>query len=198
MTATSASTYRRTAEASWRWVLDQVRYDDDGPWIPPSVTEPAISGPSWDRDGMHSGIGGLAHTLAEARATRPWTGEELALAEQIAERVLRTIRTQTDTTFFDGLVSSIGVLVALGADGVEEAVTRLAELAGEDGWAQTALAGPRYLPGARINDLTLGSAGVLLGAVWAHRHGVAGADELASTAADILLAEAEPLPSGTN
>ena len=53
------SSYRPVAEAAWRWVLDQVR-EDDGPWIPqdPSATEPA-----YDRDGVHSGIGGLAHVL---------------------------------------------------------------------------------------------------------------------------------------
>ncbi|HRK48597.1 MAG TPA: hypothetical protein PK324_23410, partial [Nocardioides sp.] len=60
------------AEAAWRWVLDQVRYDADGVWIPlhPDATEP-----SWDRDGMHSGVGGLAHVLAEIARSRPWTAD---------------------------------------------------------------------------------------------------------------------------
>ena len=58
------------AEAAWRWVLDQVRYDDGGPWIPPT---PAATEPAWDRDGMHSGIGGLAHALA-SRLPRPGRG----------------------------------------------------------------------------------------------------------------------------
>ena len=60
--------YREVAEAAWRWVLDQVRYDEGGPWIPPT---PAATEPAWDRDGMHSGIGGLAHALAEVAATGP-------------------------------------------------------------------------------------------------------------------------------
>ena len=187
--------HRDVAEAAWRWVLDQVRYAD-GPWIPEALTEPPATEPTWDRDGMHSGIGGLAHVLAEVRACRPWTGEETALADAIVERIRRAIPTRTDATYFDGLVSNIGVLTALQAPGAEDAVARLTALATADGWSQTALEGPRYLPGARINDLTAGTAGVLLGAVWGHRHGVAGAADLAGTAAEVLLAEAEEVPAG--
>jgi len=193
-------TYRDLAEAGWRWVLDQVRYDD-GPWIPPSVTdEPATQAtePPWDRDGMHSGVGGLAHVLAEVRACRSWTDEETALAEAIADRVSSTVAGQSDATFFDGLVSTIGTLIALDAAGAETVVARLAELATPDGWPQTAVSGPRYRDGARINDLTLGTAGVLAGALWARRRGVPGSAELAATAADVLLAEAEQLPTGLN
>ena len=189
--------YRQLAEAAWRWVLDQVRYDD-GPWIPASVTDEPPPGPTWDRDGMHSGIGGLAHVLAEVRACRAWTDEESALADAIATRLRAQVEEQTDATFFDGLVSTLGCLVALGSPGLEVVVARLSELALPDGWAQTTITGARYRDGARINDLTLGTAGVLLGAVWAHRHHVAGSAELATCAADVLLAEAERLPTGTN
>ena len=35
---------------------------------------------------MHSGIGGLAHVLAEIRLSRPWTVEEEALADVFASR----------------------------------------------------------------------------------------------------------------
>jgi hypothetical protein len=194
---TARATYRDLAEEAWRWVLAQVRYDDSGPWIPAAATG-EVGEPTWDRDGMHSGIGGLAHTLAEVRACRPWTAEESGLAEAIAGRVRAQVATQTDVTFFDGLVSAIGVLTALGAPGAELAVARLQELATPDGWPQTAIGGPRYAEGARVNDLTLGTAGVLLGAVWALRHGVPGADVLAENAAHVLLAEAEPVPTGTN
>ena len=58
------------ADAAWRWVLDQVRWQD-GPWIPGSVAIPDVTDAPWDRDGMHSGVGGLAHVLAEIRAARP-------------------------------------------------------------------------------------------------------------------------------
>jgi hypothetical protein len=192
----TADAYRELAEASWRWVLGQVRYDDDGPWIPAAVTDPPATEPPWDRDGMHSGIGGPAYVLAEIRLTRDWTDDEAALAHAIAERLRVEIPTQTDATFFDGLVSKIGVLLTLEAPGAGDAVARLLELATDDGWPQAALTGPRYRDGARINDLTLGTAGVLAGALWARRHDVPGAGDLAARAADALLAEAVRLPTG--
>jgi hypothetical protein len=195
--AHSSQKYLAVAEAAWRWVLDQV-HRDDGPWIPAAVTVPEAAGPSWDRDGLHSGIGGLAHVLAEIRLGRPWTSEEQGLAAAIAERVRIVVPTQTDPSYFDGLVSSIGVLTALGAAGADAAVARLAELATPDGWPQTVIGPPRYLPGAPVNDLTLGTAGVLLGTVWARQHGVAGAADVARLAADLLLNEAEHEPTGSN
>ena len=193
----SPETHRDVAEAAWRWVLDQVRWDD-GPWVPGAVTGPEAGEPPWDRDGMHSGVGGLAHVLAEIRHVRPWTAEEQGLAEAVAERVRRTIATQVDCTYFDGLVSTIGVLIALQAPGVEAAVARLEELAEPDGWPQTIVQPPRYLSGAHVQDLTLGTAGVLLGALWARRHGVPAAADLARTAAAALVAEAEQEPTGLN
>ncbi|MGH3508443.1 MAG: lanthionine synthetase LanC family protein [Nocardioidaceae bacterium] len=57
---------------------------------------------------------------------------------------------------------------------------------------------PRYLPGTRINDLTLGTAGVLLAALWAHCHRVTAAQTVAEHAANVLMSEAEALPTGTN
>jgi hypothetical protein len=197
MNGRHSQTYLAAAEAAWRWVLDQVR-SDEGPWIPAAVTVPPAATPSWDRDGLHSGIGGLAHVLAEIRLGRPWTAEEQGLADAITERVRRVVRDQTDPSYFDGLVSSIGVLTVLGAPGADAAVARLAELATPDGWPQTVIGAPRYRPGAPVNDLTLGTAGVLLGTVWARRQGVAGAADVAGVAADILLAEAEHEPTGSN
>ena len=195
-------TYRRTAEAAWQWVLDQVCWDD-GPWIPASVP-PADPAPPGDRDGMHSGIGGLAYVLAEIRLARPWSAEERELADAVVRRIQRSLPTQTDVTFFDGLVSSIGVMTTLdrrnegGGNGIPLAVARLHVLATHDGWPQTEYGPPRYLPDARVNDLTLGTAGVLLGALWARRAHAAGADELAEHAAAVLLAESETEPTGTS
>jgi hypothetical protein len=192
-------TYADLGEAAWRWVLDQVRWDD-GPWIPESVPHGSVphGGPPDDRDGMHSGIGGLAHVLAELRLAREWTDEETALADGIIERVRRGLPTTTVYSYFDGLVSDIGVLTALDAEGVEDAVARLGELATEDGWEQPWLSAPPFAPHSRISDATLGTAGNLLGAVWAHRHGVPGAEDLAVRSAAILLAEGEPTGAGTN
>ena len=188
-----ASAYRETAEAGWRWVLTQVT-DDDGPRIPLSVPEPNPE-PEY-RDGMHSGIGGLAHTLGEVHLARPWSPEESHLAEGIGRRIRGVLPTMTETTYFDGLASAIGVLVALDEPGTEVAVSRLAELAGPDGWAQAYVAPPRYVPGGTINDVTLGTGAVLLGALWALRHQVAGARDLAERAADVLLTEAEEAADG--
>jgi len=197
MTTGAAEAFAGLAESAWRWVLSQVR-GDDGPWIPTSAHEDATSGPPEDRDGMHSGIGGLAHVLAEVRLARAWTGEEAALAGAIGSRVRGRIGRIDDSSFFDGLVSTVGVLTALGEPGADQAVARLADLAEPDGWPQPNLAPSRFRAGARINDVTLGTGAVLLGALWAHRYGVAGAKALAARAAEMLVAEAELVPTGTN
>jgi hypothetical protein len=185
----SPDRHREVAERACRWVLDQVRYDD-GPCIPASVADEPAGVPPWDRDGLHSGLGGVGLLLAEVRATRPWTTEEATLADAITVRLGDALGTQTDTSLFDGLTSTIAVVTALGAPGAEAAVARLSALATEDGWPPTGIHGPRYLPGVRIHDLTLGTSGVLAGAVWARRHGVPGADTLAEAAASVLVAEA--------
>ena len=188
--------YADLAEAGWRWVLDQVRWDD-GPWIPVSVPSEGGGIPD-DRDAMHSGIGGLAHVLAEIRLARPWTAEEATLADAIATRVRAGLATTTAYSYFEGLVSDLGVLTALGAPGADEAVARLAALAAPDGWPQDYVGPPRCSADARVNDATLGTASVLLGAVWARRHGVDGAADVAAHAADVLMGEAEPVATGTN
>jgi hypothetical protein len=203
------------AEASWRFVLDQVRWDADGPWIPESVPGELV--PEY-RDGMHSGLGSLGLALADVRLSRAWTGEEQRLADAIAARLTAGIPTATSTHYFDGLVSTIGVLLALGADGtgadgtgadgtgadalgadgVRAAVDRLLVLAEPDGWPQDILSPQRFRPGARINDVVLGTAGVLLGALWARRADTADATELAEHAAAVLLAEREDKPTGVD
>jgi lanthionine synthetase-like protein len=192
-----AHPYREVGEAAWRWVLDQVRWDD-GPWIPESVgTEPAEV-PEQRDNGMHSGLGGLAHALAEIKLSRPWTPEEQTLADAMAEQIRAAIAEDTNCTFFDGLVGHIGVLTSLGVPGAAAAVERLLELAEPDGWPSSFVDPDRYLPGARINDMTLGTAGVLLGALWARRSGVEGATRLAEQAVAVLRAEAVSLPTGVD
>lgn len=192
---TDAAAYADLGDAAWRWVLDQVRWDD-GPWIPESV--PHDGGPPDDRDGMHSGIGGLAHVLAEVRLARPWTDEEAALADGIAARIRGGLATTTTYSYFDGLVSDLGVLSALGVEGSDRAIARLSDLATPDGWEQPWLPAPPFAPHSRINDATLGTAGNLLDAVWALRHGTPGAEALAHRTADLLLGEAEPTDQGTS
>jgi hypothetical protein len=194
MAVMSSVSHREVAEAAWHWVLSQVGWDDDGPWIPESAPGPM----SRFRDGLHSGIGGLAHVLAEIRLSRAWTAEEENLAEAITERLAARIPTENDYTYFDGLVSTIGVLTALDAPGAPGAVDRLIALATPDGWSQDHYGPPRFLPGSRVNDLVLGTAGVLLGAVWAARTGLPRARDLGELAAGVLMNEMEPVPTGAN
>jgi hypothetical protein len=188
--STESTHLRDVAEAGWRWVLGQVRWEDG-----PRLREPLE--PEY-QNGFHSGIGGLAYVLAEIRLGREWTADEQHLADAIVRRITDDLPGETGYSFFDGLTSTIGVLTALGAPHADRAVRRLIDIATPDGWAQTYCGPPKFLPGTRINDITLGTAGVLLGAVWAHRNNVAGARELGELTAAILLDEAETLPTGMN
>ncbi|NIK62377.1 lanthionine synthetase LanC family protein [Kribbella shirazensis] len=213
-------TYGELAERSWSWVVSQVRWDDDGPWIPESGDG---AKPEEYVEGMHSGIGGLAHVLAEIRLVRPWTSEEQQLAAGIAARIRSAIPADTTITYFDGLVSSIGVLTALEEPGSAAALDRLFELVDDErgGWAQSFLEPPKYHENARCNDVTLGTASVLMGALWAlrrspdvavrrdpHPGGEAErqvahrarrlARRLTGWTADWLLAEQEVTPAGLN
>jgi Lanthionine synthetase C-like protein len=187
------TTYRDLAERSWAWVQAQVRSTDDGLWLPanPSETEPGE-----DPFGMHSGIGGLAHVLAEIRLTRELTADEQRLADRIADTVVRRIPEESEFDYFVGLVATIGVLTALGADGADQAVGRLRELATADGWRPPWMEEHRFPADGRCNDATIGNSSVLLGALLALRYDVPGAAELASLAVDVVLAEKEETPHG--
>jgi hypothetical protein len=185
--------YRDLAERSWSWILTQVRANDDGLWLPenPQQAEPGES-----PYGLHSGVGGLAHVLSEIGLTRELTSQELLLGDGIAETLVRRIAEETEYDYFDGLTSTLGVLTALGAPGSELAVARLTELATPDGWQPSWLGPPRAVPEGRCNDVTLGTAAVLIGALWALRYGVSGAAELADHAADVLVAEKVEVSTG--
>ena len=188
-----ADTYRALAESSWRWVLGKVRGRGSDLWLP---EHPAQDAPGDYPFGMHSGVGGLAHVLSEISLARELTSEEAALGEGIAATLVRRIPDTTEYDYFDGLVSTIGVLIALGAPGSERAVARLLELATPDGWQPSWLDPARTLPGGRCNDATLGTGSVLLGALWAARHGVPGAVELADLAIRVLMDERVETSSG--
>ncbi len=196
--------YVATAEAGWRWVLDQVQWDDRGPWLPESTpldcstsaSGSNVPAPPDVRTGLHSGTGGLGLVLAEVRLARAWTSEERELAAAIADQLRAATLAAVEVSFFDGLVGDLTVLLALEEPGAEAVVARLLELASPDGWASPWVGPPAYAPDARISDATLGTAGVLLGATWAHRCGVPRAEELVGRAATILVAEAEETVEG--
>src|SRR4051812_27819081 len=160
--------YRALAESAWQWVLLQVRRDDGDVWLP---EHSAQTEPGDYPYGLHSGVGGLAHVMSEIRLSREPTAEETALGKEIAETLVGRIPDTTEYDYFDGLVSTIGVLVALDAPGADLAVARLSALITPDGWPVWSL-GPRVTPEARCNDVTLGTASVVLGALWANRYDV--------------------------
>ena len=185
--------YRALAESSWAWVLSQVRRDDGDVWLP---EHPAQTEPGDYPYGMHSGVGGLAHAMSEIRLTRDLTAEETALGGEIAGTLVRRIPDTTEYDYFDGLVSTLGALIALDAPGADLAVARLRALATPDGWQTSWLAPPRAVPEGRCNDATLGTASVLLGALWALRYDVPGAAELLDHAVDVVMAERVEVPTG--
>ena len=166
--------YRALAERSWAWAQTQVRADDDGLWLPETAEQAA---PNEFSSGLHSGVGGLAHVLAEIRLTRELSSAELLLGDAIAETLVSRIADETEYDYFNGLVSTLGVLIALGAPGADLAVARLSELATPDGWQPSFLGPPGAMAEGRCNDVTLGTASVALGALWAMRYDVPGADD---------------------
>ena len=190
---TAPAGYRELAERSWAWVMTQVRSSDGGLWLPET---PDQAEPGDYPYGMHSGVGGLAHTMAEIRLTRTLTAEEQGLAAGIAETLVRRIPDETEYDYFDGLVSTLGILTALDAPGADAAVARLRELATPHGWQPSWIAPPGAVPEGRCNDVTLGTASVLLGALWAGRYDVPGAAELGAHATGVLLSEGEERDTG--
>lgn len=190
---TGPDTYRDLAERSWAWVITQVRTGDEGLWL---AEKPDEVEPGEFAYGMHSGIGGLAHVLREIRLTRDLTAEERRLADAIAETLLRRIPDETEFDYFNGLVSTVGILTALGAPGADGAVARLHALATPEGWQPSWMEQFNFPADGRCNDVTLGNAAVLLGALWAITYDVPGATELATRAIDVIRAEQEELPTG--
>ena len=166
--------YRELGEAAWAWVLGQVR-DDDGPWLPevvPSDGPPA--GPGADRDSVYAGIGGLAPVLAEIGQYRPLTGTEQALAARIVSRLGAMVPTRAEPSLYDGLAGDTTALRLLVPGSEQTALARLAELMTPLGWPTTL----EIVPGSTspVTDLILGSAGVVLAAIWAggeHAYGIA-------------------------
>ncbi|HET7802299.1 MAG TPA: hypothetical protein VFL38_17890 [Humibacillus xanthopallidus] len=213
-----AENYARLGSAAWRWVLDQVEWDDRGPWIPDSVDlDGGPAQPSQFPQGLHSGVSGLVHALREIGLTRELTDEESRLVHGAVHRLRAESPVATDVTYFDGLSSTVGTLVAADGliarpasprerpdggvaapTGVDTALLRMLELLTLDGWPTKAVGPPGYTTDARVHDATTGTAGVLLAAVWAMRHGAPAARELADRCVDVLLAEAETMADGVN
>jgi Lanthionine synthetase C-like protein len=183
--------YRELGEAAWSWVLRQVR-EDDGPWLPEVVPEIGPpSAPGEDRDSVYAGIGGLAPVLAEISLSRAVSGAEQALAARIAARLTAAAPTRTDPSLYTGLAGDVTALKLLDPGGEQVALARLAALMTPAGWntpleMETGSAAP-------VNDLVLGTAGVVLAAVWA---GGEHARDIATIGGGALLRAADHTPGG--
>ncbi|MFD3582214.1 lanthionine synthetase LanC family protein [Streptomyces sp. NPDC058683] len=189
---TTSATYRELGEAAWSWVLDQVR-EDDGPWLPENVPEndpdPA---PAKDRDSLYSGTAGLAPVLAEIARYREPSDRERALANGIVSRLSAVAPGRTEPALYADGLAGYAVALRLLAPGRESvALRRLAELATPEGWKSTIA----FEPGSDtpLNDIIMGSAGVVLTAVWA---GGEHAEAIATTGCEALLGAADRTAAG--
>ncbi|MBB5872770.1 lantibiotic modifying enzyme [Allocatelliglobosispora scoriae] len=184
--------YRALGERAWAWVLDQVG-DDDGPWLPGSVTDGPPPGPADDRDSLYAGIAGLAPVLAEIAQHRELTDAERALSAAIVTRLAAAAATRAEPSLYDGLAGDATALKLLVGDSQPVALRRLAQLATPMGWKTTF----DLLPGsdAPLTDVVLGSAGIVMAAVWA---GGEHAEPIAITGGEALLRIAEPTGAGLN
>lgn len=170
---TAAQRYREVAEAAWTWVLGQVR-GNDGPWLPEIVSDEHPE-PADDRDSFYAGIGGLAPMLAEIAQYRELTDEEQALASGIVARLSAQAATREDPSLYDGLAGDATALRLLAPGAEHVALKRLLQFKTE------------------INDLILGTAGVVLAAAWA---GGEHAPEIMTTGGEKLLEVAQQTEAG--
>ena len=169
------------------------------------ASDPSVSraGP-YDRDGLHSGIGGLAHVLAEIRLARPWTAEESDLADGRRRPAPGPDpRVTTDVTLFDGLVEHRRGADRPGARRARTtAVDRLAALAGDRRLAARRALRPAALPPRAPASTTprSGTAGrPARRALGAAARGVPGARALAEhAAATCSWPRPSTAPTGTN
>jgi lantibiotic modifying enzyme len=184
-----AGIYRELGEAAWAWVLGHVR-DDDGPWLPEVVGDDPPQ-PSADRDSLYDGIAGLAPVLAEIGLHRDLAGAETALATGIVDRLARQAAVRVEASLYVGLAGDVTALRLLAPGRERVAMDRLAELRTPDGWDTTM--DVRTESRAPLTDIIMGSAGVVLAAVWAGGEAAAG---IMTTGGEALLRVAEPTEAG--
>lgn len=183
--------YRELGEAAWSWVLRQVR-EDDGPWLPESVSDdrPQLE-PAEDRDCLYAGIAGLAPVLAEIAQFRPLRDEEQALSTAIVDRLCAMARVRTEPSLYDGLAGDVTALKILAPARTPIPLQRLADLMTPAGWHTTTQVDPGS--DAPLTDIVLGTAGVMLAAIWA---GGEHAASIATTGGEALLRAADRTEAG--
>lgn len=183
--------YRELGEAAWAWVLGQIR-EDDGPWLPEVIPgDGPRPGPGEDRDSLYAGIAGLAPVLAEIGQYRALSGSEQALTADIVKRLSATARTRAEPSLYTGLGGDVTALKLLDPGREQVALRRLADLMTPAGWPTTL----GVVPGstAPLTDLVLGTAGVVLAAIWA---GGEHTQEIAATGGESLLRAADQTADG--
>jgi lantibiotic modifying enzyme len=188
---TTADTYRELGEAAWSWVMSQVGHDD-GPWLPVTVSNDWLeTAPAEDRDSLYAGIGGLAPVLAEIAQYRPLRGAEQVLVRGVVARLSAMASTRTEPSLYDGLAGDVTALKLLAPGSESIALQRLADLMTPAGWNTTVQLDPGS--DAPVTDLVLGTAGVVLAAVWA---GGVRAEAIAATGGEALLEAADVTEAG--
>nr|WP_275410441.1 lanthionine synthetase LanC family protein [Asanoa siamensis] len=175
-------TYREVGEDAWAWVRTRVR-DDDGPWL----AEEGATAPPADRDSLYAGVAGLAPLLAEIAAGRELTGAERRLAERVVERLEAS--TTREASLYDGLAGSAMALRLLAPGREAVALRRIADLRTADGWDTTLDLGYE----GPVTDIVLGTAGIVLTALWA---GGSAADDVVAGGGTALLRRAEETAGG--
>lgn len=184
--------YRDVGEAAWSWVLDHVR-EAEGPWLVQAVVEggPETVSPPQDRDSLYSGIAGLAPVLAEIAQYRELSAREAALATGIVTRLSAQAGQRTEPSLYDGLAGDATALRLLAPGEEAVALRRLAALATGDGWKTTL----DFEPGsdAPLTDVIMGTAGVVMTAVWAKSEF---AEAIATTGGEALLRAADRTEAG--
>ena len=174
--------------------------EDDGPWLPATVSEDGgHMAPPEDRDSLYDGIGGLAPVLAEIAQYRPLRDVEQVLAAGVVARLTAEASVRTEPSLYDGLAGDVTALRLLAPGRESIALQRLADLMTPAGWNTTVQIDPGWagLPGAAsdapMTDLVLGTAGVVLAAIWA---GGEHAEAIATTGGESLLQAADVTEAG--
>jgi hypothetical protein len=140
---------------------------------------------------LYAGIGGLAPVLAEIRQGRAVSDAEQALAAGIAARLSMTAGTRADASLYTGLGGDVTALKLLAPGSERVALGRLADLMTPAGWNTPPQTGTGSA--APVTDLVLGTAGVVLAAVWA---GGEHARAVAATGGEALLQAAGQTKDG--
>jgi lantibiotic modifying enzyme len=188
----ASEAYRELGESAWSWVLSHVG-DDDGPWLPVTVPDNWRElPPPEDRDSLYAGIAGMAPVLAEIVRYRAATDVEQALTTRIVARLSTQAKQRIEPSLYDGLAGDAMALKLLDPGRESIPLQRLVELSLPAGWNTTI---PIDGSTAPMTDLVLGTAGVVLTAIWT---GGEHAAAIATTDGESLLRAADHTGAGVD